>query len=1018
MRSGSSVDFIDPSVFQPEPLHSERIPDAELKGTHPNSSRPDFNSKRALSMSHSGHPSILFVDSAVPDREVLLAGVDPRTKIVLLSSTGDPLGQISDLLDGCTGVQQLAILAHGGPGHLRLSGQILDTNALSRATGYLARIRDTLAPTAEIVLVACEAGAGEAGARFTEALEAALDVPVHTATTPLGGDAGWRALPAAAALFSPEALGAYSHRLIVYIGSADNNNFDGAAGNDSLRGNAGNDTLNGNGGADTINGGDDNDRISGGTGVDSLIGGNGDDTFFIASGDVAGGAETIDGGAGTDIISLTGGGSFDLSGATISVETISGGTGADSITGTTGADHIDGGGGADIISGNNGNDTLSGGAGADTIDAGVGNDSISGGTGVDSLIGGDGFDTFFVASGDIAGGAETIDGGNNSDILSLTGGGSFDFSGATISVETINGGTASDTVTGTTARDVIHGGTGDDVLSGHGGNDDVFGQGGNDTLYGGDGNDLVRDNSGDNVLYGGAGNDTLSGTVGNDTLQGGTGNDSLLAGSGTNLLDGGAGNDTIQGSQTNLNGDTLTGVDADDTLLILSKDLSSLNGSTVSSSIDLGDGNTLNLSLGNYTATLSATESGGNTSIGFTLSEIQAQSSSGDSSIPKSNQSAGDAAGTETSFTLANTGSAAQTGTLLEDSGSGNIVTVQLPGFVSATVSGPASSEAPGAATGTLDGQVQGTGSTDASFLNLQGSRFLDSLGAGASVDVRTITFSGNGISTPQTIEIADQSSGSGVEAFIFDMSGLPAGSTLVLNDIDFAIVIGNVTVNSSGNGPIYLAGDSSAQTVSLGNFGDTVAGGGGTDTVNGGYGEDLVYGNQGNDSLFGGGGRDTIFGGQDQDSINGGNDNDILYGNKGEDTLIGGGNSDLLYGGQGNDIVYGNLGDDSLNGNIGNDTLFGGQGNDLLWGNSGDDTLVGGSGADTFIFGFNGGHDQVSDFQAGTDSLQVADGITYTAEDNGSNTVLSLSDGGTVTLIGVSKSALGIAATAGWDLA
>ncbi|WP_028467243.1 DUF4347 domain-containing protein [Nisaea denitrificans] len=976
-------------------------------------------------MSHSRHPSILFVDSAVPDREILLAGVDPRTKIIPLSPAGDPIGQISDVLAGLTGVQNLSILSHGAPGQLHLAGRVVDLTALSEATPHLLRIKAALAPDAEVTLVACAAGAGTAGAQFANSLEDALGVPVHAASAPLGADAGWHALPAAAALFSAKALATYAHRLATLNGGADADTILGTGTADELNGLAGNDLIRGFGGNDTLDGGADNDQISGGTGVDSLLGDTGDDTFFIASGDVAGGAETINGGAGTDIISLTGGGSFDLSGATISVETISGGTGADSITGTTGADHIDGGGGADIISGNNGNDTLSGGAGADTIDAGVGNDSISGGTGVDSLLGGDGFDTFFVASGDVAGGAETIDGGNNSDIISLTGGGSFDFSGATVSVETINGGAAADTVTGTTARDVIHGGNGADILSGHDGNDDVFGQGGNDTLYGGDGNDLVRDNSGNNVIYGDAGNDTLSGTVGNDTLQGGTGNDSLLAGSGTNLLDGGAGNDTIQGSQANLNGDTLTGVDAGDTLLVLSKDLSSLNGSSVSSSIDLGDGNTLNLSLGNFTATLSANVSGGNTTIGFTLSEIQ--SSSGDGSISKSNQSNGDVAGTETSFTLANTGSAAQTGTLLEDSGSGNIVTVQLPGFVSATVSGPASSEVPGSASGTLNGQVVGTGSTDASFLNLQGSRFLDSLGAGASVDVRTITFSGAGVTTPQTIEISDQSTGSGVEAFIFDLSALPAGSTLVLNDIDFAIVIGNVTVNSSGNGPIYLAGDSSAQTVSLGNFGDTIAGGGGTDTVDGGYGEDLVYGNQGNDSLFGGGGQDTLFGGQDQDSLNGGNDNDVLYGNMGEDTLIGGGNSDLLYGGQGNDIVYGNLGDDSLNGNIGNDILFGGQGNDVvnggdgadqIAGNQGDDTLVGGGGADTFLFGFDTGNDQVSDFTAGIDSLQVANGLTYTAEDSGGNTQLTLSDGGTVTLIGVSKSELGITATAGWDLA
>ena len=151
-----------------------------------------------------------------------------------------------------------------------------------------------------------------------------------------------------------------------------------------------------------------------------------------------------------------------------------------------------------------------------------------------------------------------------------------------------------------------------------------------------------------------------------------------------------------------------------------------------------------------------------------------------------------------------------------------------------------------------------------------------------------------------------------------------------------------------------------------------------------------------------------------------------MLYGNKGNDALTGGENEDLLYGGQDNDIVYGNSGNDTLNGNLGNDTLYGGQGGDLLFGqsgadhlagNRGDDTLAGGDGADTFVFTFGGGNDQITDFQAGIDSLQFGDGLTYTVSESAGNTILTLSDGGTVTLIGVNQSALGINASSDWGV-
>ncbi|WP_323798270.1 DUF4347 domain-containing protein [Nisaea sp.] len=603
--------------------------------------------------------------------------------------------------------------------------------------------------------------------------------------------------------------------------------------------------------------------------------------------------------------------------------------------------------------------------------------------------------------------------------------------------DTLTGTAASDTIRGNDGNDVISGLTGDDDIATDDGNDLIYGGDGNDTIssldgtdtiYGGSGNDLLASRSDNDLIYGGDGNDTLTGNAGNDTLYGDAGNDLLYGGDDADLLIGGAGSDTFKGSASEFNGDTISGLEAGDTITVTTAgaDASALNGTTLGSTIDLGSGYTLNLSGAASNLTISAVASGSTTTLTFSTPASGGSSgSSSGSGLTVTSQTSADTAGTATGRTLVNNTGSAASGSLVEGTGNGNSVTATLPSGLSLTNSGTSTAVTSTAATTSLTQQIQTTEPVVGaqSFLSGHGQNFINSSG-GMALDVRTIGFSGSGTSA-QTVQIAGSTSASGSEAFVIDTSGLATGSTVQLDNIEFAAIVGSATINGGG-GQNYVVGDDAAQFISLGAEDDTLAGGGGDDTVGSAWGEDIVYGNQGLDYVFGGGGMDTLYGGQDDDTVFGGNDNDVVYGNKGNDTLSGGENDDLLYGGQGNDIIYGNSGNDTLAGNIGNDTLYGGQGADylagdsgadLLIGNAGDDTLVGGDGADTFLFTAGGGNDQVNDFQSGTDSLQFDSGLTYTAAESAGNTVLTLSDGGTVTLIGVNQSELGVNASSGWDL-
>lgn len=199
------------------------------------------------------------------------------------------------------------------------------------------------------------------------------------------------------------------------IGGAGNDLLVGNKGNDVLDGGEGNDRLVGSQDWDTLNGGNGNDILEGGDGLDVLNGGDGDDVFKVAAGDDSshslfnyynggagldtilgstgndfirlrelGGAtgnsgiETIDGGAGYDILSVNGHRDLDARTSTgvtlLNIEELHGGNTNNTIHGTD--EGI-------IIKGQRGDDTIFGGLGEDTLFGNEGNDRLDGGDGHD-----------------------------------------------------------------------------------------------------------------------------------------------------------------------------------------------------------------------------------------------------------------------------------------------------------------------------------------------------------------------------------------------------------------------------------------------------------------------------------------------------------------------------------------------------------------------------------------------------------------------------------------------------------
>ncbi|MEL6915463.1 MAG: hypothetical protein AAFP13_13265 [Pseudomonadota bacterium] len=207
--------------------------------------------------------------------------------------------------------------------------------------------------------------------------------------------------------------------------------------------------------------------------------------------------------------------------------------------------------------------------------------------------------------------------------------------------------------------------------------------------------------------------------------------------------------------------------------------------------------------------------------------------------------------------------------------------------------------------------------------------------------------------------------------------TGIGDDTIIGSNADEFMVGAGGNDVLDGGRGDDTLMGDIGDDDLKGGVGEDLLESGAGNDFVRGGRGEDTIKGGGGHDALRGQRNADTMEGGSGDDNIKGGGGNDRLIGGSGSDFIKGGTRVDYMEGGTGDDRIFGNAFDDTLIGGSGNDRLNAGGGNDSLVGGTGRDTLKGGAGEDTFVFDLGDGRDTILDFQNNVDTLQFTVALT-----------------------------------------
>ncbi len=868
------------------------------------------------------------------------------------------------------------------------------------------------------------------------------------------------------------------------------NSIPDANGGETLEGNNENNTINGtnyndiligNGGNDTINAGNGNDRLLGGTGNDTLNGGSGDDTYLWNWGD---GMDTISDTGNHDKISFGDGITYSdlkfrqeggnlritvknnenqgmlingfFSSLDYKIEDLYFQDGSivhlseipltlhqlntdETINLTGNGDTVYANGGDDRVNGGQGNDTIFGGDGNDNIYGNSGNDVISGGKGDDTIDGGNGADTYIWNLGD---GLDTIAQVSSEDIIKFGPGITFD----NLSFRNDNG----------DLRIYVNGDDTQGVIcKNFFGNDSykskqiIFNDGTsfalptspltltqkntsetvtatiyNDTIYANGGADTVHSGQGDDVIYGGAGFDSLYGEDGNDTLIGGTGSD---------YLEGGAGDDTYI---YNLG-------DGFDTIYDYN------GGNTDNDTIKFGEGIsfsdiTFSRKDNNLIMTLFNDITQGVIIQNFFSSsyyQVEKLEFADGTTVPL----------TERGFEfIQNDGADNVSGTNYDDTiyGKGGNDTIYGYSGNDTLIGGKGND------------RLEGSYGDDTYIWNLGdgfdtiydyngGNTDNDTIKFGEGISFEDLSFERDGNSLiiyvnnnkTQGIKIQDYYSSTyyKVEKLEFaDESVVETSTIAVTTDRSDALAAQDIT------------GTDNNDTLTGGNFGDTLTGNDGNDVINGGAGNDTLKGNSGNDTLIGGKGNDRLEGSYGDDTYiwNLGDGFDTIYdyngGNTDNDTIkFGEGISfeDLSFERDGNSlIIYVNnnktqgikiqdyysstyykveklefadesvvetstiavttdrsdaLAAQDITGTDNNDTLTGGNFGDTLTGNDGDDVIDGGAGNDTLkgnsgndtLIGGKGNDRLEGSYGDDTYIWNLGDGFDTIYDYNGGNT-------------------------------
>ena len=101
---------------------------------------------------------IVFIDSAVPDYQILAAGAKPGVEVVILDANSDGVDQIANFLNAHPdpNLTTIDIVAHGADGVVQLGTTLLSSSTIADYQTQLAAIGNAMQPGGNIEIYGCD----------------------------------------------------------------------------------------------------------------------------------------------------------------------------------------------------------------------------------------------------------------------------------------------------------------------------------------------------------------------------------------------------------------------------------------------------------------------------------------------------------------------------------------------------------------------------------------------------------------------------------------------------------------------------------------------------------------------------------------------------------------------------------------------------------------------------------------------------------------------------------------------
>ncbi len=163
--------------------------------------------------------TIAIIDGAIANPQSLIDGLSPDTQVLVLDSTQDGISQITNALQGLTGLESLQIFSHGAAGSLQLGSSQLNADTLTRYATQLNQWSTALTDRADILLYGCNVGSSATkGNDFLNRMSQLTGADIAASTNLTGNGGDWNLEVAtgrieAAAALSAQAMTAYSGTL-------------------------------------------------------------------------------------------------------------------------------------------------------------------------------------------------------------------------------------------------------------------------------------------------------------------------------------------------------------------------------------------------------------------------------------------------------------------------------------------------------------------------------------------------------------------------------------------------------------------------------------------------------------------------------------------------------------------------------------------------------------------------------------------------------------------------------------